>query len=116
MPLFQSNRRIPMAVKVFVLSDFNPDPSQAVTLEKNTAELPQKLIVDYWDSLRKGGANVADVVSRPVVSAVRYKSLDFYKTKREPQAVDLTNSLADNGFRAQLGQQVLFFKVLLPAG
>jgi hypothetical protein len=27
-----------MAVKIFVLSDFNPDPNQAVALEKNIAE------------------------------------------------------------------------------
>jgi hypothetical protein len=105
-----------MAVKVLVLSDVDPDPDHAVALEKNTAELPQKLFVDYWDTMRQGGSNVSDVISRPVQYATRYKSIDLYKGRREPQSVDLTTSLADNGFRQQLGEQVLFFAVLAPAG
>jgi hypothetical protein len=60
-----------MSVKVLMLSDFDRDPAPAVTLEKNTADPPQKVIIDYWDTVRKDGGNVADVISRPVVSATR---------------------------------------------
>lgn len=82
-------------------------------LQKNTTELPMKFFVDYLDALRR--ENLTFPVEDPIY-AQRYATLQEIREKKQPQSVDLVNSVGANGLKADEPEpQVLFFRLKAPA-